>query len=373
MDRRMILVMTMAAMSGVGVIGAEGEEKEVRPVWEARKVAGDPLFFVKPAGGAATALLLRVPLKAPVVRSATLERTYEAGRDYTWKEGTREIVLVEGTRIPFKTEGELHPPANAPHSYREQRGGKAWMLFGEGRWFHDLQSVAAYEAADDWAGPKVAAAPDEQLGGLRAQLRRGETIRMVTLGDSISTGANASGSAAAPPMQGGYPDLVAAGLEEQFGVKVAAKNLSVSGMDSAWGREQVGAVVAERPDLVLLAFGMNDASGRRTPEEFASITGEIRDRIRKERPGCSVIVISPMTANPEWSHSAPELYPAYAAALGKLAGAGTAAADVTAVWTAVAARKTYLSLTGNGLNHPNDFGHRLYADVVLAVIGAPGR
>ena len=34
MDRRMILVMTMAAMSGVGVIGAEGEEKEVRPVWE---------------------------------------------------------------------------------------------------------------------------------------------------------------------------------------------------------------------------------------------------------------------------------------------------------------------------------------------------
>jgi lysophospholipase L1-like esterase len=174
-------------------------------------------------------------------------------------------------------------------------------------------------------------------------------------------------------MQGGYPDLVAAGLEERFGVKVAAKNLSVSGMDSAWGREQVGAVVTERPDLVLLAFGMNDASGRRTPEEFASITGEIRDRIRKERPGCSVIVISPMTANPEWSHSAPELYPAYAAALGKLAGAGTAAADVTAVWTAVAARKTYLSLTGNGLNHPNDFGHRLYADVVLAVIGAPGR
>jgi hypothetical protein len=39
----------------------------------------------------------------------------------------------------------------------------------------------------------------------------------------------------------------------------------------------------------------------------------------------------------------------------------------------VAARKTYLSLTGNGLNHPNDFGHRLYADVVLAVIGGPVR
>jgi hypothetical protein len=26
----------------------------------------------------------------------------------------------------------------------------------------------------------------------------------------------------------------------------------------------------------------------------------------------------------------------------------------------------YYDVTGNGLNHPNDFGHRLYAQVVLA-------
>ncbi|MBX7074950.1 MAG: hypothetical protein K1X71_17550 [Pirellulales bacterium] len=27
-----------------------------------------------------------------------------------------------------------------------------------------------------------------------------------------------------------------------------------------------------------------------------------------------------------------------------------------------------LDLTGNGLNHPNDFGHRLYAQTILALL-----
>jgi hypothetical protein len=44
-------------------------------------------------------------------------------------------------------------------------------------------------------------------------------------------------------------------------------------------------------------------------------------------------------------------------------------ANVTATWTAILTRKNDLDLSGNGLNHPNDFGHRIYADVILAVIG----
>jgi acyl-CoA thioesterase I len=41
-------------------------------------------------------------------------------------------------------------------------------------------------------------------------------------------------------------------------------------------------------------------------------------------------------------------------------------ADVTTLWTQLLARKSYYDVTGNGLNHPNDFGHRLYAQVILA-------
>jgi hypothetical protein len=33
-------------------------------------------------------------------------------------------------------------------------------------------------------------------------------------------------------------------------------------------------------------------------------------------------------------------------------------------------RKRYLDLTGNGVNHPNDFGHRVYAETLLGLLVA---
>ena len=45
--------------------------------------------------------------------------------------------------------------------------------------------------------------------------------------------------------------------------------------------------------------------------------------------------------------------------------------DVTTVWTTLLEHRGVLDLSGNGLNHLNDFGHRLYADVVLELIAGP--
>jgi hypothetical protein len=42
-----------------------------------------------------------------------------------------------------------------------------------------------------------------------------------------------------------------------------------------------------------------------------------------------------------------------------------ALADVTEVWEIMSRRKHDLDSTGNGLNHPNDFGHRIYAQAIL--------
>jgi hypothetical protein len=39
--------------------------------------------------------------------------------------------------------------------------------------------------------------------------------------------------------------------------------------------------------------------------------------------------------------------------------------DLTEIWQQLLERKHDLDLTGNGLNHPNDFGHRLYAQAIL--------
>ena len=41
-----------------------------------------------------------------------------------------------------------------------------------------------------------------------------------------------------------------------------------------------------------------------------------------------------------------------------------ALADVTEPWLKLLDRKPFADLSGNNVNHPNDFGHRVYAHVV---------
>lgn len=345
---------------------------EPAPVWSSREIEGDPLFFIRAENEpAAKAALLFVPEKTPELRSATREVVYEIGRDFTWSPGSRTLVLTPDSRVPFKTTAELHPLPGSPNSYEAFRDGKAHLLYAQGRFFHDLQAVASYRANEAWSAAVPAKALAEQLPHLRARLATREAVKVVVLGDSISTGLNASATGDAAPHQPGYADLVVNALGERTGAKVTLKNLSVIGMASAWGLQQIPVVLAEAPDLFICAFGMNDASGRIAPEQFAATLRQIIVQLHAELPSCDVILVSPMCANAEWNHAAPELYPAYAAELKKLTGPGCALADVTALWLALLERKGALDLSGNGLNHPNDFGHRIYADAVLTTIGVP--
>ncbi len=329
----------------------------------------ESLLFTGESRAAAKAQLLRVPTGVPVITSSSREARFEPGRDFVWQPGSREITLTVDSRIPFKTDAELYPAPNSPNSYRSRRNSEAWMFYGPGRVLHDAQCAATYASKDDWAAAEIPTAPDAQLGKLRTRLKAQQRVKLVMLGDSISTEADASALSKAAPNQPGYPTLVSQALEAQFGSKTTLINLSKGGMDAKWGVSRVSDVIAAQPDLFLVAFGMNDASGKRRPEDFVRLTREIFEPVRVALPDCTVILVSPMTANSEWSHAAPETYPQYATELAKLVGPDVAFADVTALWTAIESRKKHNDISGNGLNHPNDYGHRIYAEVILKTIG----
>jgi hypothetical protein len=72
-----------------------------------------------------------------------------------------------------------------------------------------------------------------------------------------------------------------------------------------------------------------------------------------------------MLGNREWIHTPREMFFGYRDALRGVVQEGQALADLTEVWEILLQRKHDLDLTGNGLNHPNDFGHRLYAQAIL--------
>ena len=42
--------------------------------------------------------------------------------------------------------------------------------------------------------------------------------------------------------------------------------------------------------------------------------------------------------------------------------------DVQKVWKKFLERKDFYDLSGNGVNHPNDYGHRIYASVLLHLL-----
>lgn len=339
------------------------------PIWSSSPVSDDPLFFIQADNEAvATARLLFTPQHVPVLTKATGEITYEAGRDFAWEPGTRVITLTPESRIPFRPQADLFLPPDSPNSIAASLDGSTHLLFGEGRFFHDQQALAAYQPAEPWTGP-IPASDAAGLARTHARFQARLPVKIVLLGDSISTGANASGVTGAPPFRPPYHDILVHGLRQKFGSSVTLRNLSVGGMDSTWGIEQMPAAVNEAPDLFIIAFGMNDASGRRPCAEFLANITKMATAMRDAHPACDVIAVASMTANSAWSWAAPDLYPAYRDGLRSLRAPGFAVADVTAPWTWIAARKNYQDLTGNGVNHPNDFGHRLYADVLLALFG----
>jgi acyl-CoA thioesterase I len=332
---------------------------------------GDTLFFIKEIGQQhASASLLCVPRTIPNLRSATREIQYRAGRDFTWAPSSRRIELTANSTIPFKTRPEMYPMWDGHNVFvgSSKYPGKA-VLFAEGRFFHDLQIVAKYQTDEHWADYAHKSAP-ELLPRTFALLRDNKPIHLVVLGDSISMGANASGFVGAKPNLPAYPDLVARGLEARGASKVTLTNLSVGGTTSSWGITRIREAVALKPDLLVIAFGMNDAGGAPpvTSEQYGVNIGEMIQSTIGALPGCEIILVAPMIGNPEWDYLDQTRLPAFRNELLHLEHPGVAVADVTSFWAALLTRKGWYDLTGNGLNHPNDFGHIVYSAVILDLL-----
>lgn len=340
----------------------------LRPFWAGDTVEGESVLFIRKDEGAAAAGQLLFPVeKIVAVRNSQGDVTYEEGRDYQWQPGSRTITLPAGSRIPSRTPDQLRRPAKSQPYELTHRDGNGEIFFSGRLDYAEMQTCFTYRhAADQWTAPT----PKADLASLpktRTQLQSGEGLTLVTLGDSITAGANASGEFNAAPFQPAYPELVRRELSEHYHKPVTLVDLAVGGTDTAWGLTQVDQVVAAQPHLVVLAFGMNDSSGR-PAAEYQANTEKIIAAIRAQLPDCEFILVASMLGNRDWIRLKHELFPQYRDALSELVEPGVALADLTTTWTAFLEQKQDWDITGNGVNHPNDFGHRVYAQTILALL-----
>lgn len=377
--RLCLIVCVALSLFVAGTLAGAGEPppawqfsaEALRPFWLSDTVEGESVLFVKddPAAPAHAPLLFE-PTRILAVRNPAGDISYEEGRDYIWIADTNEIRLPPGSRIPFKTPQDLRRPAGSQQHALTHRDGNGEILFGGGHEYHDMQCTVTYEYRPDaWTGPRPSLA-SRQLPRTIERLGKREPLRIVLLGDSISTGCNASGWAGVAPFQPAYQDLLVLNLKAAYGGQVTLTNFAVGGTDTAWGLANIGKVIEADPHLVILAFGMNDSAGRSAADYQAKIRAMI-EAVSKAHPEVEFILIATMLGNRDWTRLNHEYFPQYRDALAELCREGVALADMTTLWEELLKRKHDWDLTGNGVNHPNDFGHRLYAQVLSALLIPP--
>jgi len=298
----------------------------------------------------ATATLLFRPDVIVAVTNAGTGTTYVEGVDYILARAERRIRRVPGSPMPW-----TDWPATAS---------------ADGALTHDRTVAISYTYAPDqslWRPPSQL----HRIPAVAARLREGRLVTVCLTGDSISEGYDSSGFHGRSPFQPPYASLVNTALQQLSGAPVRLHNLATAGWTTAEGMWDIDRITAAESDLVIVAFGMNDASYA-DGDEFAANVALLLERVRARRPSVEFLLVSPMLPTPQCAWVTATRFADYQVRLRDLAGEGIAFVDVTRLWSQIVERKSPYDLSGNGLNHPNDFGHRLYAHAIVAALSSPG-
>lgn len=337
------------------------------PFWKADTVYDEITQIIKEnneSPGKGT--LISKAIKIISVKSADLEKEFINNSDYIYKDG--EIVLTQGSTIPFLFNKELLFNTEKPGWSQPGKIPGTFVLFSEGTFFRSKQISVTYIPAKpkNWLGP-VPIFSKSKLPNTIAKLNKKEPLKVVFYGNSIETGANSSNFQHQSPYMPSWPKLIIYNLRKSYGSQVNFSNKSVGGKLAKWGEDSVSKLILpENPDLVIIGFGMNDGSFNVPPDKFKNDIKGIIIPILAKNAKAEFILIAPMLANPKAIQN--QIQAQYKEELDKLAKTGIVVADLTGVTKELLKHKNYQDLTGNNINHPNDYLARWYAQFISGLL-----
>ncbi len=387
------LAISVGAAVGCGENEPEPEKEELMtyheynlktylsPLWKGEVVYNETLWFA----GSQTASLMYEPTEIVSVMSYDLKTTFEEDTDYI-VDG-KDIIIPENGKIPYLSPSELYrtsPMNSFVQALRRGEDGQpdGYIYADEGSTISAQQVVVTYRHKDQitWNLPKVETA---KFPKTMAKLNGGEKIKVLFYGDSITVGANSSEFIGYGPRAESYANMVKSYMQKRFpSATIDFKNNAVGGTDSNWGiNKKTGLagidnieaaegnhfekrVLNENPDLLFIAYGMNDQKYDAT--EYKQNIKEMIEGVRAKNPDVEIMLVSGMIANPETYFDNKD-YEAYQNALLGLSkdyeniGVATVYNSVKSVYT----KKRFVDCTANNINHPNDYMMRVYAQTVL--------
>jgi lysophospholipase L1-like esterase len=207
------------------------------------------------------------------------------------------------------------------------------------------------------------------------KLKAGERVSIAFMGDSISTGAEAGHWWADQftEKDQAFRGKVITGLRKRFPEsKITPIEAYKGGATLEFGVKVFDETVkTAHADLVIIAFGANDADGsvdkapRNPPEQFGEQMTSLVQRAKEQ--GMEVILVMESQINPWHPAGAAGRQPDYLKVLKEIAdNEQVALVDVYTEWIQLPSRGIPpFSQLHNGYNHPGIFGHSVYASCLL--------
>ena len=286
--------------------------------------------------------------------------TYISGVDYVIKNGN--IYLTSKTRIPFFTIEEYYPTVRDSTTLDCSNPNHPYLKFSEGNYFQSRQVLVTYYH-NDHDGNDIQESYYSKFEKFFQKVKNGQNPTILFYGDSITVGANAKSKTL-------YSYLAKDGaffFRKKIWNQNKLYNTAVGGTNSYWGVENfMENVINYKPDFLVLAFGMNDNINKET---FKNNIYKMIEAIKIANNDIKILLVSTTLPNKE-ALGFNAFQSTYEMALYELTKAFSyiGLARMTSMHNFLLKKKRFYDMTGNNVNHPNDFLTRVYCHTVLKAL-----
>ncbi len=354
---------------------AFGTEQMTTPYFLGNVIYNETVLLSK-KGDVISGNLQYKPVKILSVRDHTWEKEYAAS-EYSVS-GNTITMSADGT-MPYWEESWFNGQ-DVPEPYREVTSitnvETDWVFMGgsiytEGSLIYGHQvSVSYVYDVKDLNEEEFPTYATSGMDKVKAKLSQGEDVKIVVIGDSVAEGCSSSAHFNHAPYMDNWATQSVEALNAAYEGNITLKNVAVGGKTSEWGAaaQQINSIVKEDPDLVVVHFGINDAGGGVSRGGFSDNMEKIILDVQARLPECELLLIKAFTPNPI-SYNA-KTFEGYWSALDQLADTyeGVYTLDMYKQSVTMLKNKKYMDITGNGINHLNDYSSRLYTMSILSAL-----
>ena len=337
--------------------------QRVEPFWKGNIMRNECVTLIS-HNNVISGKLLYQPKKILSVRDNSLGIEYQEGVDWQYDAATNSIVRLSGSTMPYFTESELTGQGHNDSCGATGQIGNA--LYCVGPFLYSKQFAVTYTYDSSTFSMPHTTFDSNKLPVVINKFKNNQEVKIAVYGDSIMQGCDASGLYNRAPYQPILSSLLESELERVYGGVVMINNCAVGGYTSQDGVNNMSRITTNGfvPDLVVLGFGQNDANI--TPAQSLANIQTIMNYARQSNPNVEFIILSTINANYQSNfqvHQATQ--PSY---YKTLAQEHVAFIDINGIHAYLALRKNYIDMSGNNINHPNDFMIRVYAMQMLSVL-----